>query len=226
MVKIFADTANMAEIRTFLDWGVCDGVTTNQKIFLAEGGVDFKQRVLEICSSVHGPVSVETTANTVPSLLEEGRRYARWDPKVVVKVAMYGNGNGLRVASQLHKEGIKVNMTCIMSFNQLMLACKAGARYISLFYNRVKDSGEDPISVIKKINTVLRRDGYDSELIVGSIRKPADIEEAFEAGADIVTIPYKILTQMPFHFKTEETIKEFDDAWKKFSELPAPVQTP
>ena len=216
----------MSEIRTFLDWGVCDGVTTNQKIFLAEGGVDFKQRILEICSAVHGPVSVETTSNSVPSLLEEGRMYAKWDPNVVVKVAMYGNGDGLRVASQLHGEGIKVNMTCMMSFNQLMLACKAGARYISLFYNRVKDSGEDPVSVIRKINTVLRRDGYDSELRVGSIRKPADVEEAVEAGADIVTIPYKIFAQMPFHFKTEETIKEFDEAWKKFSELRAPRQSP
>lgn len=219
MVKVFADTANLDEIRTFMEFGICDGVTTNQKIFLAEGGVDFKRRVLEICSLVEGPVSVETTSNDPKALLEEARRYASWHPHVVVKAAMYGNGDGLRVVSQLKKEGIRTNMTCMVSFNQLLLACLVGSDYASLFFNRARDAGEDPVKIIKDIKAVISRQGLRTELIVGSIRKPEDIWEAAVAGADIITIPHKIFVQLPFHEKTEETIREFDEAWRKFHDL-------
>jgi transaldolase len=216
MVKIFADTANMDEIRTFLEWGMCDGVTTNQKIFLAEGGVDFKRRILDICSLVNGPVSVETTSNNPKDLLAEGREYASWHPNIVVKVAMYGNGDGLAVVSRLSEEGIETNMTCMVNFSQLFLACKAGARYVSLFFNRARDAGEDPVSAIRNISTVIKRDDLKSEVIVGSMRKTTDIEEAAVAGAHIITIPHKVFVQLPLHSKTEETIREFDEAWKKF----------
>lgn len=216
MVKVFADTANLDEIKTFLDWGLCDGVTTNQKIFLAEGGVDFRRRVLEICSLVNKPVSVETTSDNPRDLLSEGKEYASWHPNVVVKVAMYGDGDGLRVLRKLSEEGVKTNMTCMVSFSQLLLAAKAGATYVSLFFNRARDAGEDPVRSISNITTVMKRDNLASQLIVGSIRKASDIEEAVVAGAHIVTVPYKIFKQLPYHAKTEETIKEFDDAWKKF----------
>lgn len=216
MTKIFLDTASAKEIKEFLSWGIGDGVTTNQKIFLSEGNVNFKQRVLEICNMKKDwPVSVETTSHSFEELVEEAREYSSWHRNVVVKVAMYKDGLGLRVVKKLHDEGIKTNMTCMVTFNQLYLAAKAGATYVSLFFNRARDAGLDPVKTIHQIMPVLRQ-GTDSELIVGSIRKPEDVEEVVSAGADIITITPKVLQQMPFHQKTEDTIKEFDDAWKEF----------
>ena len=129
MVQIFLDTASLAEIEEFTRWGIADGVTTNQKIFLSEGGVDFKKRVLDICRLVDGPISVETTKATVPELLAEAKEYASWHKNVVVKVAMYGDGRGLQVVSELTKAGIRTNMTVMMTYNQLVLAAKAGAAW-------------------------------------------------------------------------------------------------
>jgi transaldolase len=216
MVQIFLDTASLMEIEEFCKWGIADGVTTNQKIFLQEGGVDFKKRVLDICNVVKGPVSVETTKNTFDDLVKEGTEYAAWHKNVVVKVAMYGDGTGLRVVNLLAKGGIKTNMTCMMTFNQLVLAAKAGATYVSLFYNRSKDSGENPIQIIKDYVTVAKEYGFGARLIVGSIRTPEDVAAAMAAGAHILTIPSKILKQMPFNKRSEETIAEFDKAWQDF----------
>ncbi len=149
MVQIFLDTASLNEIEEISSWGLIDGVTTNQKIFLAEGGVDFRRRVLDICSIVDGPISVETTKNNVRDLLDEAREYASWHKNIVIKVAMFGNGDGLKVVNQLTKEGIRTNMTVMMTFNQLVLATKAGANFVSLFYNRAKEVGEDPNQIIR-----------------------------------------------------------------------------
>src|SRR5580704_879007 len=137
MTKVFLDTASVDEIREFLSWGIGDGVTTNQKIFLSEGNVNFKQRVLEICGMKKDwPVSVETTTKGFEELVEEGRVYAGWHKNVVVKVAMDKDGVGLKVVKKLHDEGIRTNMTVMVTFNQLFLAAKAGASYVSLFFNR------------------------------------------------------------------------------------------
>ncbi len=119
MVQIFLDTASLTEIEEFTKWGIADGVTTNQKIFLSEGGVDFKKRVLDICNLVNGPISVETTKSTVPELIAEGMEYASWHGNIVVKVAMFGDGRGLQVVNQLAWSGVKTNMTVMMTFNQL-----------------------------------------------------------------------------------------------------------
>ncbi|MHB1907795.1 MAG: transaldolase family protein [Nitrososphaerales archaeon] len=216
MPQIFLDTASLKEVEEFCKWGIADGVTTNQKIFLQEGGVDFRKRVIDICNVVKGPVSVETTKHSVEELLNEAREYATWHKNVVIKVAMFGNGDGLKVVSQLTKEGIKTNMTVMMTFNQLVLATKAGATYVSLFYNRAKDIGLDPNQIIRHYAAFSKESGLPSRLIVGSIRSPDDVSAAIAAGAHIMTIPSKILAQMPFNQKSEETIKEFDDAWEKF----------
>ena len=215
LTKVFLDTASAEEIREFLSWGIGDGVTTNQKIFLSEGNVDFKGRVLEICSMKEWPVSVETTRKGLDELVEEARMYAAWHKNVVVKVAMDKDGIGLKVVKRLHDEGIRTNMTVMVTLNQLFLAAKAGATYVSLFFNRARDSGLDPVKAIHEITPFLRKHG-GSELIVGSIRKPEDVEEIGSAGADIATKTPKVIRQMIFHAKTEETIKEFDDAWKEF----------
>jgi transaldolase len=214
--KIFLDTASLKEIEEISSWGIIDGVTTNQKIFLQEGGVDFKKRVMDICEMVDGPVSVETTKSTVGEILEEAREYASWHKNIVIKVAMFGNGNGLKIVSRLTKNGIKTNMTVMMTFNQLLLASKAGATYVSLFYNRAKDVGENPVQIIKDYVNLSKDGGLNAELIVGSIRTPEDVAVAIAAGAHILTIPTKIMTQMPFNKRTEETIQEFDKAWMEF----------
>ena len=216
MVQIFLDTASLAEIEEFVRWGIADGVTTNQKIFLSEGGVDFKKRVLDICGLVNGPISVETTRTTVPDLIAEGKEYAAWHPNVVVKVAMYGDGRGLQVVSQLAKAGIKTNMTVMMTYNQLMLAAKAGATYVSLFYNRSKEAGQDPVQIIRDYVATSREQNIPARVIVGSIRTPEDVATAMAAGAHVMTIPSKVLRLMPFSKRSEETIAEFDKAWQDF----------
>jgi len=216
MPQIFLDTASLDECVELSKWGLADGVTTNQKIFLSEGGVDFKKRVIDICRVVDGPVSVETTTNTEAELLAEAREYASWHKRVVVKVAMTADGRGLKVVNQLAKEGIRTNMTLMMTYNQLVLAAKAGATFVSLFYNRSKEAGEDPVKIIRDYVGTAKESNLKARLIVGSIRTPDDVASAFAAGAHIVTIPTKILRQMPFNKRTEETREEFDKAWQEF----------
>lgn len=216
--RIFLDTASLSDIKEFKRWGIAEGVTTNQGIVLKEGNIDFKQRVIDICNMVDGPVSVETTTHGADNLIKEAREYAKWHENIVVKVAMSGNGDGLDVVSRLAKDEIKTNMTVMMNFNQLFLASKAGANYVSIFYNRAKDAGEDPVKEIRDyVSFADNNDG--ARLIVGSIRKPEDVSTAILAGAHIVTITPKILREMLTHPKTDATIKEFDEAWEKFLEL-------
>jgi len=220
-VEIFLDTASVKEIREILRWGVISGVTTNQKIFLAEKGCNFRERVQEILSLVDGPLSVELTKTdaTDDEMIAEAVEYSSWNPKnVTIKVPMFGNGRGLGIISQLGKRNVKTNATALISVNQVMLAAKAGATYASIFFNRVKDAGEDAERVVRDSRALLDRMDTPTKIIVGSIRKPEDVAQAAIAGAHIVTIPYKILTQMPFHEKTEETITEFDRAWQEFKQ--------
>ncbi len=220
MTQIFLDTANADEIRGFLSQGIGDGVTTNQKIILSEGSIDLKERIVEICAlEPDWPVSVETTTKTVDALVAEAEEYASWHPNVVVKVAMDKDGVALKVAQKLQVMGIRTNLTAMVTINQLYLAAEAGATYVSLFFNRARDAGIDPVATIEKVVPLLERD-TESRLICGSIRQPVDVEEILCAGTHIVTIPPKILTQMPFHPKTEETIREFDEAWLEFTGKP------
>jgi transaldolase len=162
---------------------------------------------------------VETTKSTVPELLEEAREYASWHKNVVVKVAMHGDGRGLNVVQRLAKEHIRTNMTVMMTFNQLVLAAKAGATYVSLFYNRSKEAGENPVQIIRDYVAVAEEGSFSARLIVGSIRTPDDVALAVAAGAHIMTVPAKILRQMPFNKRTEETIEEFDKAWQDFQAM-------
>jgi transaldolase len=218
MVQFFLDTASLNEIEVIARQGMTEGVTTNQKILLTEGRVDFKRRVMEICRLVKGPVSVETTKSSVQELLAQGREFASWHKNIVVKVAMHGDGRGLEVVHQLAKEHVKTNMTVMMTFNQLVLASKAGATYVSLFYNRAIEARENPLQIIKDYASLAKEDEM-ARLIVGSIRKTEDVALAVAAGAHIMTVPFKILKQMPFNKRTEETIEEFDKAWEEFEAM-------
>jgi len=220
-LEIFLDTANVKEIREILPWGIISGVTTNQKIFLAEKGVNFRDRVFEILSLVDGPLSVELTktAGSDDELVDEAREYSSWNPKnIVIKVPMFGDGRGLRIINRLSRKDIKTNATCLMTTNQVLLASMAGATYASIFFNRVRDSGGNAQGVIRESRTIIDGGRFMTKIIVGSIRKPEDVNEIAVAGAHIITIPYKILIQMPYHQKTEDTIKEFDQAWQEFKQ--------
>lgn len=220
-MEIFLDTASVKEIREILPWGIITGVTTNQKIFLAEKGVKFEDRVREILSLVDGSISIELTKTkgSFDDLINEAREYASWNPKnVTIKVPMYGDGRGMRIVSKLKEENIKTNMTVMVNTNQILLAAKAGATYTSIFFNRAKDAGIDPVKVIRESKCLIEDGGLGSKIIVGSIRKKEDVTEAAVAGAHVITVPYKILMQMVYHPKTEETIAEFDRCWAEFKQ--------
>jgi len=217
-MKIFLDTANLDEIKEIVPWGVIGGLTTNQKIFSKEKGVNFRKHVSEILSLVNGPVSIEVPANDLDGIVEMAHEYSSWDEKIVVKVPMLENGDGLRAVNVLKSEGIKTNVTALMSTNQLLLAALANATYASIFFNRIRDYGDDASQVIKDSRAILDKNDFKTKIIVGSIRKPEDVMEIAVAGAHIITIPYKILIQMPYHKKTVETLNEFDKAWEKFKE--------
>jgi len=220
-VEIFLDTASIKEIKEILPWGLISGITTNQKIFLAEKGCNFKDRVQEILTLVNGPLSVELTRTdgTDEEMIKEALQYSRWSPRnIAIKVPMFGDGRGLKIISQLRRRRVKTNATALISVNQVMLAAKAGATYASIFFNRVKDAGEDAERAVRESRALLDRMGSPTKIIVGSIRRPEDVAQAAVAGTHVITVPYKILTQMPYHKKTEETIAEFDRAWQEFKQ--------
>lgn len=216
-MKIFLDTANIEEIDHIKKWGVIEGITTNQKIFLNEKGVNFEDRILEICERFPTkPISVESNGTTLDEILKDARSFVKLASNIVPKVPMVPDGTGLEAVSILSKEGIKTNVTAMMSLNQLMLATLAGATYVSLFYNRSKDAGEDAIKIVRDYKNWKKENNFSAELIAGSIRHPNDVRDIAIEGADIITIPYKIIKEMPFHKKTQETLEEFDKAWKDF----------
>lgn len=217
-MEIFLDTANIDQISEILEWGIIKGVTTNQKIFLNEKGVNFEEQSKKILKMVQPyPVSLEGP-NSLDELLECAREYSKWGKNVVIKVPMLPDGSGLKAVKVLEKEGIKTNVTAMMTVNQAMLAITAGASYASLFYNRIRDSGLNPVDVVKRSREIIDNGGYKTKLIVGSIRKPSDVEEIASGNPNIITIPYKILKEMPYHERTVSTLEEFDKAWEEFKQ--------
>jgi transaldolase len=156
--------------------------------------------------------------NNLEELLDKAEVYRTWGTNFVIKVPMLGNGDGLRAVRILNGMGVPSNVTACMTLNQTFLCANAGATFVSLFYNRMKDmKGEQyAIDTIKKTMDILRKGGFETELIVGSIRSPDDIPKILEGEPNIITIPTKILEQMPFCQKTEDTLVEFEGAWKKY----------
>jgi transaldolase len=215
-MEIFLDTANTDEISEILEWGIIKGVTTNQKIFLKEKGCNFEEQSKIILKMVEPhPVSLEGP-NNLDELITEAKKYSQWGNNVVIKVPMLADGSGLKAVKILESSGIKTNVTAMMSVNQAMLAITAGASYASLFFNRIRDSGSDPIDVVKKSRAIIDSGDFNTKLIVGSIRNPSDVIEIASANPHIITIPYKILKQMPYHERTVSTLDEFEKAWDEF----------
>jgi len=213
-MQIFLDTANIDEIRRGAAMGVVDGVTTNPTL-VAREGVDYKSRVLEICSVVDGPISAECISTEVDALVAEAKRVAAWHRNVVVKIPM--SETGLAAIKRVSAEGIRVNTTLIFSANQALLAAKAGAAFVSPFVGRLNDAGHDGMEVIREIVQLFETYELDCEVLAASIRGPRDVTEAALAGSHIATIPPAVLFQMVNHPLTDKGIEIFLADAKKYA---------
>ena len=211
-MQIFADTADLKEIRAWLDFGVIDGVTTNPSIMLASGVYHLRDGAVTIAACLGDkPLSVEVVSDELDAMYEQAEEIASWAPNIVVKIPIITTRGEpcLGVISALTRAGIKVNATACLSFNQAMLAAKAGATYISLFAGRISDEGADASEVIRSTAEWLKRWGYPSQIIVGSIRETITVQDAAQAGAHVVTIPPKFLHQMVDHKYSRFTVAQF-----------------
>ncbi|MDP6142072.1 MAG: transaldolase family protein [Dehalococcoidales bacterium] len=217
-MEIFIDSANIVEVKKWLDMGIIDGVTTNPSIMFNDGIYDAETGAKKIATLVDPkPVSVEVTTNDLDEMLVQAYQFASWAPNIVVKIPQITQDGTpcYGVMRQLENKGIMVNATAALSLNQLMLAAKAGATYISIFAGRVTDEGGDASEVIKNFVWWLERWKYKSKLIVGSIRSVGDVQSAAIAGAHIITIPPQFLGKMSDHKYTRDTVGQFvNDARK------------
>ena len=205
-MRIFLDTANIDEIRRGAAMGVVDGVTTNPSLVAAEG-VEYRDRVLEICEVVDGAISAETISETADELVEEGRRIASWHENVVVKVAM--SEAGLAAISRLSAEGISTNCTLVFSANQALLAARAGATLISPFIGRIDDAGQDGMEVVRESVRIMETYHLPSQVLAASVRHTRHVTEAALAGSHIATVPPKVLFQLIHHPLTDAGIERF-----------------
>ncbi len=222
-MQIFLDSANTAEIEKWSQEGVIDGVTTNPSIMFKDGVYDIEQGAQRLCKLLGArPLSVEVTTNDRNEMLSQARTFAQWSQNIVVKIPVI-NEDGescLGVINALNREGILVNATAILSFNQAMLAAKAGATYVSIFAGRVADEGNDPAGVIRNVRQWLDAWAYSAKIIVGSIRAVMDVQTAAIAGAHIITIPPQFLSKMVDHKYTRETVGQFvNDANKALQQI-------
>ena len=224
-MEIFLDTANVEQIKKWLAQGVIDGVTTNPSIMLKDGVYDIEAGAKAIAALLGDlPLSVEVITNDLDEMLAQARVFAGWAKNIVVKIPVINESGTpcFGVVKTLETSGIRVNVTAMMSFGQMMLAAKAGATYISLFGGRVADEGQPQGDVIRMTRCWLDDWGYKSKIIVGSVREVMNIQEAATAGAHVVTIPPQFLTRMADHKYTRFTVSEFvRDGQKALAELAA-----
>jgi len=212
-MKLFVDTGRVEEVRKAAEWGIVDGVTTNPSL-IAQAGRGFKETVLEICSILpHGSISAEVVGTTVEDILREGREIASWSPNIVVKAPM--TPAGIAATRQLTREGIRVNMTLVFSPTQALLAAKAGASYISVFVGRVDDVSSEGMRTIEDAVQIVENYGFNSEVLVASIRHPMHVVEAARLGAHIATMPFKVMEQLFQHPLTDIGLQRFLDDWRK-----------
>ena len=211
-MKFFIDTANIEEIKTAHAWGVIDGVTTNPSL-VAKEGRDFKQVVLVICSIVDGPVSAEVISLEAEKMIIEAKELAAWHKNVIVKIPC--TPDGLKAVKELSKLNIKTNVTLVFSANQVLLASKAGATYVSPFVGRLDDVGEDGLQMIAESVAIIKNYSFFSQILVASIRSPLTVQKAAVLGAHVATIPFKVLQQMFKHPLTDNGIKTFLADWNK-----------
>lgn len=213
-MKFFLDTADIAEIKTGISWGVVDGVTTNPSLYAKVGG-SYDEILQEICALTKGPVSAEVMSDDADGMVKEGLAFAKIASNIVVKVAL--TTAGLEAISRLKSEGIKTNCTLIFTANQGLMAAKAGASLISPFVGRLDDINEDGMTVIRELAEIFANyEGLDHcEILAASIRHPRHVTESALAGAHVATMPLKVLEQMIKHPLTDKGIAIFKADWAK-----------
>lgn len=211
-MKFFLDTANIEEIREAASLGVIAGVTTNPSL-IAKEGRDFRQVVLEICQIVDGPISAEVVSMEAAGMVKEAQELAKWHDNIVIKIPICWEG--LKATHALSQKGIKTNLTLCFSASQALLAARAGATYVSPFVGRLDDISTDGLALIRDIAAIFQVHNLDTQIITASVRHPLHVIDAAMAGADIATIPYKVLQQMVKHPLTDIGIERFLSDWEK-----------
>ena len=216
-MQIFLDTANLDEIKTAHSWGILDGVTTNPSLVFKEKA-DFRQRVIDICNIVKGPVSAEVTApeTDTAAMVKEGREIAKWHEHVVVKIPCFPAGLG--AIKQLSEDGIRVNTTLIFTPSQALLAAKAGATYVSPFLGRLDDIQHVGMDLVREIVTIFENYELDCQVLAASLRNPLHVVDAALAGADVSTIPFAVVQQIMKHPLTDLGQVRFMSDWKKLQQ--------
>jgi transaldolase len=211
-MKIFLDTANLDQIKEAASWGILDGVTTNPTLVSKEN-MKFEELVRKICKVVPGPVSVESVSTKAKDIVEEARGLAKLADNIAVKIPI--GIEGLKATKILSGEGIKVNTTLVFSSNQALLAAKAGTAFVSPFIGRLDDISQEGMALIDEIVAIYNNYGFETEIIVASIRHPLHVVEAALTGADIATIPFSVLEKMVKHPLTDIGIERFLKDWSK-----------
>jgi transaldolase len=228
-MKLFVDTANLEELEQCLQRGFASGVTTNPSILSKEQRRDFRLHINDMITllqkySCEIPLSVEVFTTDPQEMISQAEQFVGHFghyPHLNIKVPI--GWDELAVIAELRRRGIRVNCTCCMSYNQAIMAARAGANYVSLFWGRIRDIGYDAGSIVRQVHQTLRECHSQCEIIVGSIRHIADINEAMQAGADILTVPPKFFPQLCSHPKTEEAVSQFVADFRRW-QTPAPAE--
>ena len=210
-MRFFIDTANIDEIKEANELGVICGVTTNPSL-IAKEGRDFIEVVKEISTIVDGPISAEVISLDHKGMVEEADKLAKIHKNIVIKLPM--TLEGLKATKILSAKGIKTNVTLIFSATQALLAARAGATYVSPFVGRLDDIGQDGLSLIEEIVDIFSVNDIETQIIVASVRNPIHVSQAARMGADIATVPYKVITQMAKHPLTDKGIENFLKDWE------------
>jgi transaldolase len=211
-MRIFIDTANIEEIKAAHDLGIISGVTTNPSL-IAQEGRNFRQVVEEITAIVDGPISAEVISTEAGAMLAEARELAAIHPNIVIKIPMIAEG--LKAVKELTAQGIKINVTLVFAANQALLAALAGATYVSPFVGRLDDINHEGMQVIADIVPIYAQYGLETQVIAASIRHPLHVFQAARLGADIATVPYKVIMQMLKHPLTDAGLARFLADWEK-----------
>ena len=210
-MRFFIDTANIVEIKEANELGVICGVTTNPSL-IAKEGRDFIEVVKEISTIVDGPISAEVISLDHKGMVEEADKLSKIHKNIVIKLPM--TLEGLKATKILSQKGIKTNVTLIFSATQALLAARAGATYVSPFVGRLDDIGQDGLSLIEEIVDIFNVNAIETEIIVASVRNQIHVAQAARMGADIATVPYKVITQMTKHPLTDKGIENFLKDWE------------
>ncbi|MCX7833826.1 MAG: fructose-6-phosphate aldolase [Ignavibacteria bacterium] len=212
-MRIFIDTANLNEIKEAADMGLLDGVTTNPSLVAKEGYKDFKDLLIKICDIVDGDISAEVVSTTCDEIVKEAKELASIHRNIVIKIPLIKDG--LKAVKILSAEGIKTNVTLCFSPSQAILAAKAGAYLVSPFVGRLDDISHNGMELISQIVTIYGNYGFTTQVLVASVRHPLHFVEAAMMGADVCTLPFKVLEQLVKHPLTDIGLKKFLEDWEK-----------